>query len=67
MGAIINIDEEREAIKLLHHAPAQVKEILSHHLRNGLQEIMNGIMEKDFDIVKSGTKHIMQDLDRFGL
>lgn len=67
MGAIINTDEEERAIIHLLNLPQVAKNILSHHLRNTLQAMANGVMLEDLAHVEAEVKHMKEDLERFGL
>ena len=65
MGAIIK--DETEVIEQLRSLPEDIRQLLSHHLRNALTGILGGAQSNRLDIIEDSARHLKEDLERFGL
>ncbi|HDK41279.1 MAG TPA: hypothetical protein ENG93_01325 [Nitrospirae bacterium] len=66
MGA--DFPEDQKAIDFIREQmPADVRLVLSHHLRNSLAGILGGLERDDKDMATKCAKHMQKDLGRFGL
>jgi signal transduction histidine kinase len=65
MGA--DYQGQERAIEKVKELPADVRELLSHHLRNPLTVILAEAQMKELKLIEKSVKHMIKDLERFGL
>jgi len=75
MGA--DLKGQREAIEIIRALPEEVKGALSHHLRNSLMVILGEVQLENhycdncslrhLNQIESSAKHLLADLEMFGL
>lgn len=64
MGA--DVGDESKAIELLKALPEEARQYLSHHIRNGVQNVICAIHMKDEAAVEEALRHIILDIERVG-
>lgn len=62
MGAVV--DDETKAIEILKALPDEARGYLSHHIRNGVQNVICAIQMKDEDAIEEALRHIISDMER---
>ena len=58
--------DERDLHVMLTLFPG-VNQLLSHHLNNSLNIVINGIEAGKYDIAKKAAEHMLADLKKFGI
>ena len=64
MGAIVDKQEDQNAVDQLRAMPDDVKLWISHHMRNSLQAMMNAIETGNKNIGMQAARHMVEDLER---
>jgi hypothetical protein len=64
MGA--DYEGQERAIEELKNLSSEAKQYLSHHIRNGLNIVINGIQTKHFNLATYAARHIVADIERIG-
>ena len=65
MGA--DYEGQEKAIKEVRALSGEAKQLLAHHFRNPLTVIMSEAQMRELRAIEESAKHIVEDLERFGL
>ncbi len=58
---------EEQIIPEIEALSPEAKGLLNHHLNNSLSVVIGGIETGHIDLAKKAAKHIIEDLERFGI